>query len=262
MSQLLPVIENLKKELKSRGITYVELAKRLDMSEATVKRMFAKRDFSLRRLEELMEVIGVDFATLMRINDPEAQLKSSLTWEQEEEIVSDTKLFLIAVCVLNLWPIEDILARYNLPKAEVVSLLLRLDKMGFIQLQANNRVRLLISRTFAWLPNGPMQQSFRRSAALDFLNTDFSRKYEHMTFMNAMLTKKSATKFIDKLQQLAKEFSVWHQEEGPIPVAEKVPMSLLLATRPWLPQEFTGFFKPIKPAPVADKPAGRIHRTR
>jgi transcriptional regulator with XRE-family HTH domain len=260
VSQLLPVIENIKKELKSRGIPYAELARRLNTSEATVKRMFAKRDFSLRRLEEIMEVMEIDFATLMRVADPEAKLKSSLTWEQEQEIVDNPKLFLIAVCVLNLWPIEDILERYNLPKSEVVSLLLELDKMGFIQLQANNRVRLLISRTFAWLPNGPMQQSFRKSAALDFLNTDFSRRYEHMTFMNAMLTKKSATKFIEKLQLLAREFSVWHQEEGPIPVAEKVPMSLLLATRPWLPEGFLPYIK--QPKQPDAKPAARVYRNK
>ncbi|RCS56553.1 helix-turn-helix domain-containing protein [Parvibium lacunae] len=261
MSQLLPVIENLKKELRARGITYGELAKQLDMSEASVKRMFAKRDFTLKRLEEILEVAELDLPALMKISDPESQLKSSLTAEQESEIVADPKLFLVAVCVLNLWPIEEIVARYQLTSAEVVALLLRLDRMGFLQLQPNNRVRLLISRTFNWLPDGPIQRAFKDSAALDYLDSRFDRRYEHMAFINGMLSKKSALKFIEKIQQLAKEFSVWHQEESTLPLQEKVPMSMLLAIRPWLPRPFQPLLRQESPG-AAQKPSKRVHKIR
>lgn len=44
------LIDVLKRELKARGLTYLDVAKRLDLSEASVKRMFSTRDFMLSRL--------------------------------------------------------------------------------------------------------------------------------------------------------------------------------------------------------------------
>ena len=43
MTQAVLLVDQLKRELKSRGITYAQLAKLIGMSEASVKRMFAQR---------------------------------------------------------------------------------------------------------------------------------------------------------------------------------------------------------------------------
>ena len=43
MSSSMMLVEGLKRELKAHGITYAELARRIGMSEASVKRMFARR---------------------------------------------------------------------------------------------------------------------------------------------------------------------------------------------------------------------------
>ena len=51
MAQTTALIETLKQALKSRRLTYAEVARRLEMSEANVKRMFASRRFTLDRLE-------------------------------------------------------------------------------------------------------------------------------------------------------------------------------------------------------------------
>jgi len=45
------LVETLKRVLKGRGITYAQVAERLRLSEASVKRMFSRRDFTLQRLE-------------------------------------------------------------------------------------------------------------------------------------------------------------------------------------------------------------------
>ena len=48
--------EALKRELRVRGITYASLAPQLQLSEASVKRMFSRRDFTLRRPSETSRV--------------------------------------------------------------------------------------------------------------------------------------------------------------------------------------------------------------
>ena len=55
----------LKRLLKARGRTYAEAAGVLELSEASVKRLFASGDLSLERLERLCDWIGVDIADVV-----------------------------------------------------------------------------------------------------------------------------------------------------------------------------------------------------
>jgi len=52
--------------LKSRGLTCADIAGGLGLSEATVKRIFSRRDFTLERIDEICRIAGVDFAELTR----------------------------------------------------------------------------------------------------------------------------------------------------------------------------------------------------
>ena len=50
------LVEELKRTLKARGITYARVADGLQLSETSVKRMFSKQDFTLQRLDEVRRV--------------------------------------------------------------------------------------------------------------------------------------------------------------------------------------------------------------
>ena len=54
----------LKRLLKAQGITYAALAKRLNLSEAAVKRMFSQQALSLLRLEQVCEVLDIGLSEL------------------------------------------------------------------------------------------------------------------------------------------------------------------------------------------------------
>ena len=47
------LVEALKRTLKAKGLTYADVAGAIALSEASVKRMFARGDFTLQRLEEI-----------------------------------------------------------------------------------------------------------------------------------------------------------------------------------------------------------------
>jgi len=55
------LIEVLKKALKSHGVTYADIAAQLNLSEASVKRMFAQKHFTLIRLESICEMAQMDY---------------------------------------------------------------------------------------------------------------------------------------------------------------------------------------------------------
>lgn len=227
------LVEALKRELKSRGITYGHVARDLKLSEASVKRMFSRRDFSLKRLDEVCRCAQIEFSELARAVAREQTLISHLTLEQEKEIVSDRRLFLVAVCVLNQVTFEQIVETYDVSTAECVKLLARLDRLKFIALMPGNRVRLLVSHTFSWLPDGPIQQFFNKQAHSEFFRSRFNRPDEFMLVVNGMLSKTSSAHVVTRLKRITREFSDLHNDDAQLPLGERAPMTLLVAVRHW-----------------------------
>lgn len=235
MAQANAVIDVLKLELKARGLTYAEVARRIGMSEPSIKRMFSTRTFTLDRIDEICRAAGIEFTDLTRGFNREEHLIARLTDAQEREIVSDPKLFLVAICAVNLLSFDDILAAYELTEAELVGLLLKLDRIGIIELLPNNRFRLRVARTFSWIPNGPIQTGFKTHAG-DFFDSDFAAENETMMLLNGRLSAASVATLIEKLKRVAREFSDQHIEDASLHALDRGPISLLLACRPWHPQ--------------------------
>lgn len=232
------LVEVLKRELKARGITYARVARGLNMSEASVKRMFSRRDFTLSRVDTICRIAGMEFSELTRALDREEAQISQLTHEQEKEIIANKKLFLVAVCVLNHVTFEQMVNAFDLTRPECIQLLSRLDRLKFLELQTGNRIKLLVSRTFSWRPDGPIQRFFNEQAHNEYFRSRFDRAGEFMLVVNGMLTESSSVSMVEKLQRIAREFSALHKEDVGAPLAKRSPMSLLVAIRHWELQAF------------------------
>lgn len=224
----------LKRELRAQRISYADLAARLRLSTATVKRMFARRNFDLERLDAICAAIGLDFPALARGLARSEPLVAQLEWEQEAEIVGDEQLFATAVCALNLMDFDEIVALYRIEPADCVRCLLRLDRMGFLRLMPNNRFRLLVARTFRWLPDGPILRYFR-SQAQDFLDWRFDGPGESVRVVNVRLSDAGRRQLLARVEALAAEYSGQHNTDAALPSAARHPLSLLVAARKWEP---------------------------
>ena len=121
------LVESLKRELRARNITYAAVARRLGMSEASVKRMFSQREFTLSRLDAVCDLAGMQFSDLARMLGAQDAVISQLSIEQEKEFVADPKLMAVALLTLNHWGFDEIVAHYDLPPAECIRLLVRLE---------------------------------------------------------------------------------------------------------------------------------------
>jgi len=227
------LIDVLKRELKSRGITYAEVAQHLDLSEASVKRMFSTKDFMLSRLDEICEFAGIEFADLARAVEARDSLLLKLSLEQEKELAADPKLMLAAVAAIHHLSFEQILEAYTLTQAELVKLLARLDKLKIIELQPNNRIRPLVARAFSWLPAGPIQTFFYAQAQADFFRSPFDAEGEALLFASGRLSKAAAKQLAERLKRTVQEFRDAHHEDLKLPIGERPVMSILLALRPW-----------------------------
>ena len=238
MTTAIALVEALKRELRARNVTYAHVAKALDLSEASVKRLFSQQDFTLERIDRICTLAGVEFAELTRSLEREQQTIASLTQKQEEEIVGDPKLMLVALLAMNQWSFERILAVYELTEAELIGLLTRLDRLAIIALQAGNRIKPRIAKTFSWLPDGPMQRYFKSQAAREFLDAKFDGPNELMLVVNGRLTQASAQQVATRLKRVAREFGELHAEDTAHPFDARQGVTLVVAVRPWVLASF------------------------
>ena len=238
MAQTGALIGALKQVLKGRGITYAEVARRLGMSEASIKRTFARESFTLKRLDTICQLLGIEITDLGKMVEQDAERVTQLTFEQEREVVADPKLLLVAVHALNHWTLEEIVARYTVTKTECIRLLLRLDRLRIVDLLPNNRIRVVVGRNFSWLPDGPIQQHFRGQLEANYFASRFDGKGEHLAFVSGMLSRTSNTVIQHHMRRLGAEFSELHHQDLGLPLDERFGTSLLIAIRPWMPEMF------------------------
>ena len=241
MAQSEEVIAILKKALKAQGFTYADVAGHLGLSEASVKRMFARRYFTLERLEAIGEMMQLDFADLVRLVDEERTKISSLTEAQEQELVSDLKFILVAMCAQNAWTFEEIINYYNLTEPECIGYLTRLDRLGLIQLLPGNRYRRMVSQDFRWLPRGPIERFFEERVQQDFLNSHFTRPGELRLFVTGMISPTAVEEMLNRVEMVVREFASLHRDELRLPASERMNTGLMLAIRPWELRVFTKF---------------------
>ena len=64
MSTSADLVTALKKELKAAHMTYADLARALGMAESSVKRMLARGDMPLSRVDAICRALKLDFADL------------------------------------------------------------------------------------------------------------------------------------------------------------------------------------------------------
>ena len=238
MSETTQLILTIKIQLKKQGKTYRDVAKLLKISEPSVKRMLASGQFSVDRLIQVSNMLGYTLAELTK----EAQIGqlrlSTLTEQQEREVVSDPKLFLIAVCTLNHWTMTEIVEAYQVTDAECIKHLLHLDRLRIIDLLPGNRIRINVARDFDWLPYGPIKQYFKNHGQGDFMNSQFDLENEVLAFVNGMFTEHAQAQIMASLRQLRKKIAELHEESLSAPLDKRKGFGLLLATRKWEPIEF------------------------
>ena len=238
MSQTRPLIDTLKQELRKQGFTYKQVSEALGLSETSVKRLFSEEAFSIKRLEKVCELLHLDISDLVQLMQKNIELTTQLTRDQETELVSDVKLLLMSLLLMNKLKFSEIVRIYDISETEGIQLLARLDRMKIIELQPGNRVKLMISPNFKWIPNGPIQQFYESRVELEFLNSSFNEAGELRIFVSGMISRTAIAEICKKIKHLAQEMSELNIESEALPLDERFGTSLMMAIRPWEIQVF------------------------
>jgi transcriptional regulator with XRE-family HTH domain len=239
MSEVSQLLTTIKRQLKLQGKTYRDVAAALQLSEASVKRLLTSDTLGVDRLVEVSNMLGFTLAELAQEASVTETRLRTLTAAQEKELVSDTRLLLVAVCALNHWTLHDMLVVYKLTEAACLQKLLHLDRLHLIALMPGNRIRLNVARDFDWLPDGPIRRYFRTEGLSDFLDSGFDKPEQSLAFTHGMLTESALARMQGELRQLRARFAELHEESLASPLPKRRGSGLLLALREWEPAAFT-----------------------
>ena len=243
MAQTRELIKTLKTALKAQGKTYADVAVELELTEASVKRLFSRQSFSLNRLDQVCHLLDMEITDLVQLMNKQQQRLQQLSVEQEKEITDDVTLTLVAVCVLNRWTMDDILSYYHISDTECIRHLARLDRLKVIELLPKNRIRLLVAPNFSWRENGPIQLFFQKKISREFFNTRFSHDDECLIVLNGMFSSQSNAELQRKLKRLAREFDLLNNDDAALDLEQRNGTTLVLAMRGWQYGLFQPFVK-------------------
>ncbi len=241
MSQIKQIANTLKQLLKQHKVTYRMIAEELNMSEANIKRVFATNNFSLERLEQICNVIHISLSDLFSLSEKQQQQLTELTLEQEQELIENPKLLLVAVCVRDYWKFEEIIKHYNIDMHECIQLMAKLDKIKLIQLLPNNNYKLLIAQDFRWIKNGPLERFMEKEVLNRFMASSFDGEDCFRFYLRGRYSQASIKTIQRKLNQITKEAAELNIEDSDLPLEKRIHIGMLFAMRPWEPSLFEQF---------------------
>jgi DNA-binding Xre family transcriptional regulator len=227
------IIDTLKKVVRMRGLTYAELAKRVGLSEASVKRLFSQKSFTLARLLQFCAALELEFAELARMARGREGETAEMSIAQETALAGDTRLLAVFYLVLNGWTFDEIVARYKISATQCVGALAKLDRLQLVDLMPGNRVRLKVPRDLQLRPDGPIRRRHGKRAVEDFLAPQFDRAGGYFTFEFRELSRASFEILRRKLERLAAEFQELGELDSRVAPSRRETIGMALGLRPW-----------------------------
>jgi transcriptional regulator with XRE-family HTH domain len=226
-------VEALKKAVRARGFTYAQLARRLGVSEPTVKRMFSRGSFTLARIEQILGLLELDLYDVARMSRGRAEGPVELALEQESLLARDERLLSVFWLVLNDWCFDDILQEFAITRAELTLAFARLARARLIDWGPRERAHLRVPREFQWRAGGPVKKAYGTRVMQEFLEGRFEGTAELLRFEARELSGDSAAVLRRRLERLAAEFNEAAEADATLPGRRRTAFGLLVACRPW-----------------------------
>jgi DNA-binding Xre family transcriptional regulator len=248
MAQIDLMVTELKRRLKDRKLTYAGIARSLQISESSVKRMFARKNMSLHRFEQICNLLDLEISDVVSTMHDKRSYLTQLTPDQEAALAADTRLLLMAYLVIHGWQLDEIVAEYDIDERDAERLLIRLSKIKLIELLPFNRFKLRTARNFTWRPDGPVRKFFEEQIQREFLHDDFAAELSRFRFVAGRLSRAAIVQLQHAIERIGSEFDQLVERDSGLPRTNRPIYAAVFAIRPWEYSEFEHLKRDPSPA--------------
>ncbi|MBI9076436.1 MAG: helix-turn-helix transcriptional regulator [Desulfatibacillum sp.] len=234
MSQTTQLLSTLKLYIKAKGMTYKDLAREMNLSLTSIKRLFSQESFTMKRLEAVCRILDLELFDLVMMDKKRRfQGEQKLTWEQETALAEDEHFLFFFFFLVQGFTVFDILTEYQYTEQQARDYLIRLDKLGLIELHANNQVRVLVASNIFWNHDGPLSRSNKTTFMTDLMNHPFDRPNQRLGYYPGILTGDSYKIILRKVDELLAQFNELAEMDANLPLKNRRSVGLMVGLRPW-----------------------------
>mgnify|MGYP000612984742 CR=1 FL=1 len=223
----LEITTALKSALKSRGVTYKQVADKLKVSEKTIKRLFKDKDCSLSRLNEICAAINLSIYDLLEFARHYHEPLTELTREQELFLQRHPYHFSFLFFLTMGQKVDDIQDSYALTEVSIFRYLRDLDRQGFLELGANNQFRLLVEGKLLMRLHGPLHDLVkqRNQEFLEYVVDHDGEEFTHFSSSFRYMSPQTFHELTEDLTVIAKKYrKLAYQNEMILPRDKLIPV--------------------------------------
>ena len=210
------IVAAFKNVLKERGLTYKDLAAKLDITEGAVKKSLSSDDMSFSRMLEFCDAAEVSYYELVRRADGKQEQRIYLTEEQETLFVADLCTWKFFMDLLEM-PLDQVRDRHSLTSEKIEHYLSKLAKVGLVERKGSYGFQFTFEgRLVSWNPNGDFARTFNRKIAMKVLEDLYAKAKEPGTLRtraSVRMRPQTRDELIERLESLSAEMAARGRRE-------------------------------------------------
>jgi len=151
----------IKKELIKHSITQAEFARIMKVSLPTMKRWLNGNGVLLKDWVIMLEYLELSLSEVATRLGEVQKRTFCYTLKQEEAFAKEEGLLAFFDQLLKGKTHKQISRLFSLDEISIIFYLSKLDRIGLIEWQAGNKIKLLVDGEPSWIENGPLAKKFR-----------------------------------------------------------------------------------------------------
>jgi len=162
----------LRRRLRMSGWTQAEIARKLGVGTATVKRWLHGKGLGLRTLSQLCALANITLSELAEQSAIPDRSSDQLTLAQEKALTASPELSTVFFIIVSGWPVSEAEEGFGLAPADIPCHIERLERLALIDRLPGGRLRARLDPAHVW-QREPMRRHFEKYMKHLFFSLDY-----------------------------------------------------------------------------------------
>lgn len=203
------LLKTLREVLKSKKFTYADLAKKLRVSEVTIKRIFSTQNCNLQMIFKICDLVEISFFDLAALANQDLEVEYFLTLEQEKFFATHPAYFGILRSLHRGVSPNALAEEWKLKPDRLFRLLRKLEKLDLLEILPENQIRMKVIGNIRFQHQGPLALAILRPQTLQFLDhVDVVLKNDDVCLHSAEveLSKAHISELVEEIHALGSKY--------------------------------------------------------
>ncbi len=203
------LLKSLQQVLKSKKITYADLALRMEVSEVTVKRLFSTHNCNLQTVFRICDLVGISFFDLAALANQDKEVDYVLSEDQEKFFAANPAMFGIFRSLHRGVSPDKLAEVWKLSSQKMFKVLRKIEQFGLLEVLPENQVRIKAVGNIRFQHKGPLARAILRPQIMQFLDhVDVVLKNKDVCMHSAEveLSKTSITELVEEIHALGAKY--------------------------------------------------------